>query len=111
MRLGTKPGGDDQLVVAELAAVGECHRLRGGVDRPHAVAEPHGDVVVLVELRGPERHVVGLGAQHFLRQRRPVVRQVVLVADDRDGTAVFGPTQLFGSAGSRQSAADDDDAP
>ena len=84
MRPGHQPGRDDQLVVAELVAVGQRHGLRGGIHRAHPVAEPHGDVVLLVELGRLERHVVHLGAQHFLRQRRPVVGQMVLVADDRD---------------------------
>ena len=102
-------GRDDQLVVGELAAVGQRHRLCGGVHRAHAVAEPHGDVVLLVELRGLERDVVGLGAQHFLGQRRPIVGQMVLVADDRDGTAVLRPAQLFGGSGGGQAASDDHD--
>ena len=32
-RLGHQPGRDDQFVVAELAAVGQRHRLRGGIHR------------------------------------------------------------------------------
>ena len=109
--LGHQARRDDQLVVGQLAAVGQRHCLRGGVHRPRAVAEQHGDVVLVVELGRLERDVVGLGAQHFLGQRRPVVGQMVLVADDGDRPGVLGTAQLFSGARGRQSAADDDDAP
>ena len=89
--LGHQARGDDQLVIRQLAAVGQSQRLRVGVHRPGAVAEQNGDVVLLVELGRLESHVVGLGAQHFLGQRRPVVGQMVLVADDRDGPGVLRP--------------------
>jgi hypothetical protein len=81
---------DDQLVIGQFAAIGQCHRLRGGVDRPRGLAQQHRDVVLFVELRRLQRDVVGLAAQYFLGQRGPVVGQMLLVADDRDRSGVLG---------------------
>ena len=109
--LGHQACCDHQLVVAELAAVGQRDRLRGDVDGPCPLTEQHGDVVLVVELRGLERDVIGLTAQDFLGQRRPVVRQVVLVAEDGDRAGVLRPAQLLSGARRGQPAPDDHDSP
>jgi hypothetical protein len=109
--LGHQASRDDQFVVTDHVAVGQRQRLLGGVQSRRARTQQHGDVVLVVELGGLQRDLVGLGAQHFLRQWRPVIRQVVLVADDRDRSGVLGATELFGRPRRRQSTTDDDDAP
>ena len=103
-------GRDHQLVVAEHRSVGERHRLRGGVQAGGGRAQPQGDVLLVVPLARFERDVVDLFAQHFLGQRRPVVRQMHLVADDRDGAGVLRPAQLLGGPGGGKPAADDHDS-
>ena len=108
--LGHQARRDHQLVVAQLAAVGQRDLLTRRVEGGRTRAEQHGDVVLLVELRGFERDVVGLAAQHFLRQGRAVVRQMVLVADDGDRAGIVRTPQLLGGAGRCETAADDHDA-
>ena len=53
---------------------------------------------------------IDLGAQHVLGQRRPVVRQMNLIADQRDRPGVLGLAQLLGGARGGQTATDYDDA-
>ena len=99
-----------QVEVANDIAVGYRHGLGVGVQCSDAGAEPECDVVVGVELGRFERDIVGCGAQHVLRQRRPVIRQVLLVANDRDRTGVVSTPKFLGGAYGGESPADYDDA-
>ena len=63
-----------------------------------------------VELRRLERDVIDLGPATLLGQRRPIVGQMLLVADDGDRPRVRGAPQLFSGARGGKAAADDDDA-
>ena len=51
--------------------------------------------------------ILAVVVQDVLGQRRAVVGQVVLVADDGDRPRVLGFAQLFGDPGGGQPAADD----
>ena len=104
-----QPGGDDEFVVAEHRSVVERHRLLGRIETGGGRAQSQGDVLLVVPLARFEGHVVDLFAQHLLGQRRTVVGQMHLVADDRDAPGVFRPTQLLGGAGGGKPAAHDHD--
>ena len=73
-------------------------------------AEPQCDLVLVEPPAGLEGHLVGFVAEHLLGQRRPVVGQVRLVADDRDTTRVVRPAELLRGPGGGQAAADDQDS-
>ena len=102
-----QPGRDDQLVVHEKGSVGESYRLCRGVQAGGGRTQPQDDVVLVVVRARFEGHVVDFFAQHLLGQRRPVVRQMRLVADDRDATGELGSAQLLGGPGGGKPAADD----
>ena len=106
---GHQAGRDHHLVVGQFAAVGQDDGPRGGVQCPRCAAQSDGDGVLGVELRRLERDVLErpLGVQHVLGQRRPVVGQVGLVADEGHRPGELGLAQLLGQPGGGQSAADD----
>ena len=56
------------------------------------------DLVLDVELRRAQRRVVRLAADHFLRQRRPVVGQMRFPTGERQLTLVPGPSQFLGGS-------------
>ena len=113
---GHQSGGDHQFVVVQFGAVDEGDGARGGVQRARSLAQPQGDVVVGVELGGPQRDVLDPllladgCVQHVLGQRRAIVGQVLLVADDGDRPGVLHRAQLLGHPGGGEPAADDHDA-
>ena len=99
-----------QLVVDQLAAVGEAQPPVAPVDRGDARTEPRLDPRLLVELRAAQQQPVALelARQELLRQRGPVVGQVGLVADQDDGTLVaLAPQRIDGLDGGVAGADDD----
>jgi hypothetical protein len=70
------------MVVVERGAVGEFQPPRSGIDRGDRRSEPQIDLVLGEIVLGFEGRVVSFTADDFLRQWRPVVREVILVADE-----------------------------
>lgn len=102
-------GGDDQLVVGQRAVVGQPEPTRFGVDADGLGVQPQVDVFLGEELTRPQRGVIGFAAHELLGQRRTVVRQPRLVADEDQLALVAGATQLLRGAQAREAGPDDHD--
>ena len=83
-----------------------------GIERDGRVAEPQLDAVLGVPGGGPQRErvVVHRARQALLGERRAVVGQPPLVADERDRAVVAAPAQRLGAALRGEAGADEDDA-
>ena len=79
-----RPRGEQQLRVAEALAVGGLDLVRGRVDRGDPRAEAQVDVLLGVPLRRVHERRLGPALQVVLRQRRPLVRHVLLGAEEHD---------------------------
>jgi hypothetical protein len=100
-RVQRQPAGPDagrhhQPVVAKRAAVTERQDVPGQIDAGDHLAQPPADVTDGSLVPEREHRMVDAAGQALLRQRRPVVRQVYLVADDDDLAREAGGAQLFG---------------
>ena len=106
--LGT--GREQQPVVADLTGRG-LHRVRPGVEGGRVHAKSQVDVVLGVPLAGMDERVLeGVVAQQVpLRQGRPLVRRVVLRADEHHRPVVPLLPQLGGGGATGQPGSDDDD--
>ena len=102
-------GGHDQAVPRDGLPVGEGQRVRVQVDALDAGPEPPLDVLGGRAL--PERQPVALhrAAEQLLRERRPVVRRVLLVAEHDDPAGVPGGAQPLAHAQAGQARSDDGD--
>ena len=107
-RLGA--GGQHGAVERERLTTGELEPARASVDRGD-VSGHELDVVVVVEAVGvdPGRVRLGLAPQDRLRQRRPLVRSVHLVADEDHATPIAGVPCGLGCLRAGQAGADDDE--
>src|SRR6185437_13392639 len=106
-RAGGRAGCEQQLVVRQGRPVGERDLVRGGVDRGRVCTEAKVDVVFVVPLLAQRDRVVeraGAG-QVALGQRRPFVRQVRFVTDERQAAFVAVTAQRFGRLRTGQAAA------
>jgi hypothetical protein len=101
-----RAGGDRQPAVIDVAAVGEAQaaRLEPGSSRPED--ELHAELVVVEWVRQVRLGLV----EYFLRQRRPLVRQLVLGSDEHEVPVVAGNPQLFAGPRAGKPPADDGDA-
>jgi hypothetical protein len=86
-RLRARPGGDEELAVARGPSVFQPDGLRGPVDVRDSGALVQVDAVLRVEVVELAVGVVDgdlIGGQVVLRERRAVVRRVVLAAEEGD---------------------------
>ena len=109
-RRGVEPVATTQAVEGDPLAVVELDGPAGDVERdrtaPEAPVEPE-----VVEALAPERRLLGLpvAGEELLRQRRAVIRQVVLGADHHEAAVVTEAAQLLRRAQAREGRADDGD--
>ncbi len=106
-----RPRGDDEPVVADPRAVIERDPPGRDIQRrgPHSEAQLQAEVRVLV--LGPQPDALGLErpGQQLLGQRRSVVGEVVLGADQREATVVaLGPQGLGGPQSGQRGTHHDD---
>ena len=106
-RLGA--GGQQQPVVAQPLAVVERHLLQRRVHVDRRAAQAQLDVVVGVEALAVDVDAVavGLAAQVVLRQRRALVRALVLGADEHQAPLEALVSQGLSGLGAGQAGADD----
>ena len=106
--------GDHETVVRKLLAAGQEHRARPARSSPVADSPRRQSRSRSSSVPRPTTRVVDSGGfdarQHLLRQRRPVVGPVRLVADDRDRPVVAQGAQLLGGPQPGERGPDDDDA-
>ncbi len=109
-RAGARPGGDDEAVVVELLAVVERQRAAAQVERRGTSTEAPLDREHLVD-GGRQHDAVGLPltGEDLLRQRRPVVGGVGLVADHDDAARVALVAERLGRLHAGDGRAGDDD--
>ena len=90
---------DDEAVEPEAVAPCELDAAGAHVERHCPRAELEVEVEVVVP-GGPEQDPVGfeLAGEHLLRERRPVVREVLLGADEHDPAVVALAPQRLGGA-------------
>jgi hypothetical protein len=91
---------DDEAVVVEGRSTGECHAAGGRVDRLGAYAEMQVELELFEVLRLREPDLVGLAvaAQEFLRERRAVVRLLVLFPHEDEPPREAFAAQRLGAA-------------
>jgi len=108
-RLG--PGRDDQSVEREGVAVGQAHgparRVEG--DGP-ALDQADPEVGVVAGLPQPDAFVLPGAGEYLLGERRAVVGQLRLAADQGERAGVPGAAQGLRRGHGGRAAADDDDA-
>jgi hypothetical protein len=109
---GAGAGGQDEEVVGNGLARGQGHRLFRAIDPFGHAFEAQGDVIVGVPLGRlqRERLGVGLALQPGLGQRRALIGQQRLVADQDDTALVTVLAQERGGRTACVARADDDDA-
>ena len=108
-RLGA--GRKQKRAVTQAAAVGELDCTLPGVDPRHARVQPDIDVVLLIEVRGPQqRPFLGRPAgQIILGQVGPVGGKRRIGAQHRDRPGIAFVAKRFGGHISGRAAADDHD--
>jgi hypothetical protein len=108
-RAGT--GGEDRLVVGQRLTVGQLDAVLGRVEPLDSPAGEQPHIVLVVPDRRLDDRVVerGLAHEEVLRQRRTLVRRMLLVADDRDRALMTSVAQGDHGLGRGQSGADEDD--
>ena len=81
-----RAGREHQMPVIERRAGGECNLARAAVDRAGAIGDQI-DLLIGIELVRPEHQAVRSPGtlQIGFRQRRPLIRQMSFVVDQRDG--------------------------
>ncbi len=101
-------GGDQQPVVRDLVAIGQAHVLGSAIETGGGHAEPPFRIDFAA---ARQQGVIGRHPpfQHLLRERRPIVRLVLLIADEGQLAGEALVAQGFGSAEPGQGGADDDD--
>jgi hypothetical protein len=104
-----RSGGDEHAIVREHAAVGEAHALVLRVELDGGDAEPPLDPLDRAPARQGRARRRDPAGEHGLRQRRAIVREMGLVADDRQFAAEALGAQRLGRAKPGQRGADDDD--
>ena len=102
-------GGDHQGIPGDLGAIRQRGRLGDRVGRRHGDAEAQIDAVLRVR---PDRRLddlveVGRADDHRLRQRRPIVRRCLLIADQDDLALVTDAAQRQRRGAAGHAAADD----
>ena len=98
-----RAGGEQRAVERERLAAVEGQDARGGVERGRPHAEPQLDLELVVG-RAAQRELLGLPltGEQLLRQRRTVVREVRLGADEHDPAVEPVPAQRLGGPQPRQ---------
>ena len=101
-------GGDQKVLVAELAVVVEPDAAALRIES-HGAAEDELDALVRVPAgrTEPDLRLLHLAGEHPLGERRPVVGQLGLAADHRDPALVAARPQRLDAALRGQAAADD----
>ena len=96
---------------AEVAPVGEPHAPAGAVDRLHPHAGDELDVALGEQIAPAQHQAVlgGLAGEQRLRQRRPLIGRMRLVADHHQRAVIALGAQRFGDLQPRLRGADDDD--
>jgi hypothetical protein len=106
-----RPGRHDQPVVADRRTVLDRHAMRAEVDRRNSVSEAQGDLVLLVPAGRMHEELLALGPalQVVLRQRRPFVRTLLLLAEEQDPPVVTAVSQRLRGLRSGQARSHDDE--
>ena len=107
-----RPGGEQQLVVAERVPSASVDLVRARVDRDdRGMPRAQVDVVLGVPVVGMHERLVefGLALQVVLGQRRPLVGQVGLGAEERDAAGEALVAQRLDGLGAGQAGSDDDE--
>ena len=105
-----RPGGQDEVIVGQGAAIAQAHLPGGPVDRRSGNAGSPGDAVLVEVGGGPQAQAgrIGLAREVGLRQGRPLVGQA-LVAQERDGIGEARLAQGGRDLEAGLAGADDDD--
>ena len=104
-------GREQQPVVRDHAAVGECHRVVFRIDRRDVDLQAQIDMVVAVKVIRPQRQPVlrRAAGEIVLRKVRAVDWRRIVVAQHHDAALIILPPQHLGGSESGRAAADDHD--